>query len=289
MKALSEAYLIIDQKYFKDKLFLIWLICVLTTHNILEPVQIIGFILCFVGLFSAQLISNPRFWYILGTVLVLNQIERYFHAANHYWLSIYITFAIGIYHHTQNRDDISFNVFRYLFIVVFGFATFYKIKSSFFRTGRLLSDYALRDHTLPSTFRFLYGENMDAAVKSYKLNSELLACKFPIDGQSIDLTLPDPSFIILLQTFTIAVIIIELLIFITLIIPKYFYSKHFPIIIIAFVWSTFIMRNEYGFFSLLCVLTYFSRADMIKEYKLTMVVTIALFLSFEISDITIFF
>ena len=289
MKALSEAYLIIDQKYFKEKLFLIWLICVLTTHNILEPVQIIGFILCFGGLFSTRLISNQRFWYLLGIVLALNQIERYFYAANHYWLCIYITFAIGIYHHAQNKDDRSFNVFRYLFIVVFGFATFYKIKSSFFRTGRLLSDYALRDHTLPSTFRFIYGDKMDTAVQNYKLNNELLACKFPVDGQSIELVLPDPSFTILLQVITISVIIIELLIFLSLVLPKYFYSKHFPLIIILFVWSTFIMRNEYGFFSLLCVLTYFSRTDMIKEYKLAMVVTIALFLSFEISDISIFF
>ena len=126
MEILDEAYRIIDKKYFKEKLFLLWLICVLTTHNIIQPVQIIGFIICFAGLFSSRLLREPGYWLFLGGILFLNQFENYFYAANHYWLSIYVTFGISIYHYLSKRKDITFNVFRYLFIVVFGFATFYK-------------------------------------------------------------------------------------------------------------------------------------------------------------------
>jgi hypothetical protein len=174
-----------------------------------------------------------------------------------------------------------------LLIVVFGFATFYKIKSVFFRSGRLLSDYILSGDSLPTVFNFIYGEKFETAISNYKQNSEILACQFPIDGQTIELIIPDPSYIIIVQIITLGIIIIELLIFLSFIIPNYFYSRHLPLIIILFVWSTFLMRNEYAFFSLLCILTYYARPKMIKPYKLAMVLTIAFFLAFEISDIPI--
>ncbi len=289
MSVLQEIYRVLEEKGFKEKLFLVWLICILATHNVIQGVQVPAFLICIVGIFNIKITRYYLYWLILGYVLSLNQIENYFHSANHYWLLIYTTFGIGLFKYLKSIDKYNFNVFRYLLIVVFGFATFYKIKSSFFRSGRLFTDYILDGAVLPYSLSFLFGEEFHTSIDAFATNNAILANQFPVNGQNIDLILPDPSFVLLIQGLTISVIIVELLIFIAFITPKIFYSKHFPFVIVLFVWSTFLMRNEYGFFSLLCLLSLFARPNMFRPYKVAMVATIAIFLAFEISDLGIYF
>lgn len=289
MNKLNDICEIFDQVAFREKMFLLALACLLATHSLEELVQIGGFIMCFIGLFYNKILKGYLFWVVLGLVLLTNQYQNYFHSANHYWVLIYTTFAIGLHNHLKTTNCKNFNVFRYLLIVVFGFATFYKIKSSFFRSGRLLSDYILTEETLPRTFGFIFGDKYYKAVEAYMQNSDLLACKFPVDGQTIELILPDPTFVTIIKGITIAVIFVEVIICFLFLNKKSFYGKHFPLIVILFVWSTCLMRNEYAFFSLLCILTFFARPQMLKLYKLAMVGTIIMFLSFEVSNISILF
>ena len=68
---------------------------------------------------------------------------------------------------------------------------------------------------------------------------------------------------------------------------RVFYHSIMPWLMFAFVWGTFLFRNEYSFFSLLCILFLFARHDMGLVWRRLFLLTIAVFLAYDVSEVNV--
>ena len=116
-------------------LFCVYLVCIIPTHGSIEyEFKFLIAVLGFLGLLFPALRKTASLWFCLTIVLAANLYFSYTHAANHYFLTIYISFMLGTKCLLEKLGKTpSFNSARGLLAVVFCFATFHKIQSPYFR------------------------------------------------------------------------------------------------------------------------------------------------------------
>jgi hypothetical protein len=239
--------------------------------------------LAIAGLLVRELTSGYRFWLLLLVGLSLNVIWNYADAANHYYLTLYAAgfFAIEKYRQRHNTEP-AINLPRGLLLIVFGFATLQKLWTPYFRSGRLLADYFLRGSSLQGALALFFPGHDQAVLAYLDVHAELAGIP-PAHALALPIAAPGESFLLLCQILVITIAVLEGVVFLYLLIDKLFNHFTFPLLMLAFVWGTFIFRDEYTFFALICFLVYVARPALSVAWRLALLASFCALMACEVS------
>lgn len=270
-------------------LFCLYLICIVSTHDYIEiEVKIITALLSFLGLLFPVLRSKASLWFCFTPVLASQLISSYATVANHYFLTIYTALMLGTMCLIESRDEKpSVNMARGLLAVVFGFATFHKIQSSYFRTGRLLGDYFFEGDSLTGTLGFWIPGFKEEFIPAYKGSIHTLLNGNILLNEQVAVPEISGGLILFCQLMAWSVIAVELLLFVGIIWNKSFYSRFMPALFLVFIWGTFCFRNERAFFSLASILFLFSSPHLKPHWIYAVTASILILLSLELGGLWI--
>lgn len=271
-------------------LMVVYVLILCTTHGgVATGVRFWASLFCLGALIMPTLLDRSLFWFVLGFTLSLNLLVNYAFAANHYWLTVYTValFTIVAYRNEQGVP-LSMNLPRALLIIVFGFATLHKILSSYFVSGRLLGDYILGGSSLTSTFSWFF-EGHEEAIQAYWDTTSDVASSTMLEGVSMSLSLPGEQFALVCQVIALTIVVAELAMFGVLVFKKAFDHPVMPVLMLGFVWGTFLFRNEYSFFALLCFLFFLSKPQMKLHWRLLVLLSMATFLAFSVGEVVVVF
>ncbi len=274
----------------KDLLYyvvLFYLISLCATHGgVVTAVRVLVLLTSILALIFPVLIKRSMYWLSIAIIFSTNLIPNYANAANHYYLTLYTLLFISLLaYRNEIGSGLKINISRVLLVITFGFATFHKILSGYFLSGRLLADYALKGSSFFNTFSFIYGDKWEQTVQAYRDSSAELASNTHLGAMNFPIDIPGDSFIQICQILALSVILIELIIFLSLLINKSFNSRFLPYLLLSFLWGTMLIRNEYSFFSLVCILFLFSKPDLKPILKLLFILSIGIFLAFDMSSL----
>ncbi len=266
---------------FKRSLFLIFLLALCATHHqVFTGVRVCVGFMAIAGLTFPKLASREPYWLAISWALFLNLIPNYSTAANHYWLTVYVSFAILI--GITQKNSPKYNLFRCLLIIVFGLATVQKLISPYFFSGRLLGDYFLSDRVLSNTISFIR-DNHAAFISAYQESFLHFNHLTVFDGAASPI-LVDPWFISFCQALAVIIIIFEAVIFISLASNKLFKFSFSQWSILVFIWATFPIREEYSFFALLSLLIFLAKPNSNIVLKALSLLSIFAFLAFSVGN-----
>lgn len=170
----------------------------------------------------------------------------FFMAANHFFIVIYFTAALLA--SSYGGMDVS-RYARFLVVFVMAVASFQKLSSGFFMEGSFISLLFLQGGFDLFTNHFFGG--WTEAVNSFQ--KVYTQAKLDVPGlvRFFDYTLPS-SFPTGIRVITTSIVGVEIILTGSLI---YFNGTVRGWLILLFVWTTFLMRREHAFFSLLCILS----------------------------------
>jgi hypothetical protein len=266
------------------RMYLVYVILLLSTHTQLSSgPRIMGGLIAVVGLLMPGILRFPYYWLLFATALAGDLYTNYSGVANHYWLTVYTTLYFAVDAWRQERGEaLAFNLPRALLIVTFGFATFHKLASSYFMSGRLLGQYFMGGHALYIPLSWIY-PGLESSVQSYH-DAKVQVDAAPIfDGYALPFDLPGEHFALLCATLTVSIAILELVIVAVLVIRPSFQSAVLPAALIAFVWGTFTVRGEYTFFSLVMLLTLLARPSLEPIWRLLLYGSLAIFMALDVA------
>jgi len=267
-------------------LFLSYVLILAATHDgVIEPVRAWVTLIVLAGLLLPALAESWRYWFSLAFTLSLNLVPYYAYAANHYWLTVYVTvcFALQKYRAEQGRAP-SLNVPRGLLAIVFGFATLQKLLSSYFMSGRLLAYYFMSGSSMYDPLRWLFAGHA-RRVEAYLDAQTQISNATPLGGLSVSLPAPPEGFLLLCQSIALSIVVAEFVVFAFLVVDRLFDSAFFPPLMLGFVWGTAAFRPEWAFFALVCILVFLARPQLSPWWKLLIVLSAVTLLAFEVPDL----
>lgn len=286
MRALAQRLRPLDQPSVGRSLFLSFLLVLTATHEgVLDPVRVWAAMIAVAGLVVPGLAERSRYWFALAFTLALNLFFFYEDAANHFWVTFYtaLYFALDSYRREGGREP-SLNIPRGLLAIVFGFATLQKLLSTYFMSGRLLAGYFLRGSSLFSVLVRVFPDHWDL-VDGYVDAHEAVSAAAPLQAASEALPALPEHFQLLCIALAVGIVVAELAIFVFLVVNPLFKSALYPIVMLGFVWGTFVFRPEYAFFSLVCILVLLSRPDLSVVWKALIALSAFVLLAFEVVDL----
>ncbi len=254
--------------------FLLYILVICATHGGIETgVRMWGAALATIAMLVPELTRRYVFWLLLLLGLSLNLVWNYADAANHYYVTLYVTgfFAVEQYRHARGSEP-AINLPRGLLLIVFGFATLQKLWTPYFTSGRLLGDYFLRGSSLQRTLSLCFPGHGQAVFGYLDVHAELAGTP-PVAYHALPIAAPDESFLLLCQVLVITIAVVEGIVFLYVLLDKLFNHATFPLFMLAFVWGTFFFRDEYAFFSLICLLVYLARPTLAAAWKLAILVS----------------
>ena len=247
---------VLDHPELPVRLFLVYLIVLCPTHGRIIPLIKFELVtLCIAGIIVHSLPRRWEFWGVVSTLLVINLRYNFRHSANHYFLTLYPCTILAVVAFRRQHGELpAFNMVRVLLTITFGFAALHKLLSIHFMSGRLLASYFLRGKTFRQPLDWLYPNYQETAA-NYQASLDKLGGDPTLMSVGVPIDIPEPSFIGLCVALTASIGVLELVMFGLMLSRRAFYSSWFPFAMLAFVWGTFLFRNELTFFALLCILT----------------------------------
>jgi hypothetical protein len=272
-------------------MYCIYLVCIVPTHNSIEyEIKFLVAVLGFLGLMFPALRNKASLWFCLTLVLATNLFFSYTSTANHFFLTIYVAFLLAVTCVIEARGGKpSFNMARVLMAVVFSFATFHKIQSAYFRSGRLLGDYIFEGFSLPGILNFWSPGFLEHFVPAYKGSIDTLIEGNILVTQSVVVPEIAGGILLFCQIMAWVIITMELLLCVSLIWNKTFFSNFMPALFLAFICGTFSFRNEYAFFSLASILFLMASPHLKPNWRYVIALSAFILLGLEIGDIWIKF
>ena len=270
----------------KARIFAVFLLVLCATHfGVLLGVRAWVAFFAILGILSPRIMERPLYWVTIAFTLALDLIPNYPSAANHYWLTLYVSiyFLISSLRLEQNQP-VAFNVPRALLVVTFGVAGLQKVISSYFASGRLLEFYFIRGDSFDRVFTKVYPE-FDRVKYAFWEAHAAVAGSHQLGGVTSAFELPGPGFIALCVVLTVTIIVVELAAFAALAWNRVFEHRAMDVLMLMFLWGTFLFRGEYTFFALLSMLYFLAKPQLGLGWKLAFVASMAVFISLDAGGI----
>ena len=276
----------LDDPEMPQRLFLVFLLVLCPTHGrITDLISVEIVVLATFGLLVPRLVRRWEYWVVLAALLTVNLWYSFQHAANHYFLTIYTCLALAAITWLQSRGQAPrINLPRALLIITFGFAGFHKVISEYFMSGRLLASYFLRGKTFRRPLEWIYPD-FSSVVSSYRSQLDTIAEQASTTVTSVPITVPSPNFSNLCVSLALGIGVGELLVFGMLAWNRAFYSKPAPFVLLAFIWGTFLFRNELTFFSILCILSLMSLTQAGRVARLLFAASASTLLALSLNEV----
>ena len=211
----------------------------------------------------------------------MNLFFNYLHTSNHLFIATYFSWIVTLILISKDDFQVALRITsKYLLVVVMGMATIHKITSQEFYSGSFMSYeflLGLRNFfpiiLIWPNFTVYIGENQSIFAEIFTKN---------FDGENIyNVVSPGEEFFIFAKILTLLTIFYEAIVTLFLLIyPRYRRLTH--ILLISFIWFTYIYTNENSFFSMLCILGYVISYDDQKRFRTLYVLTIILMLSMDV-------
>ncbi len=220
-------------------------------------------------------------WLLTSVFLALNLYFNYLHTSNHLFIATYFSWIVTLILISKDNFQDALRVSsKYLLVLVMGMAVIHKITSQEFYSGSFMS------------FEFLFGlrfffpiiliwPNFNNYIEGNRsIFGEIVNKNF--DEENIyNVFSPGEEFFIFAKILSYITIFYEVIVTLFLLIyPRYRRLTH--ILLISFIWFTYIYTNENSFFSMLCILGYVISYNDQKRFRALYVLTIILMLSMDV-------
>ena len=274
-------------KRYKNQDFILLLFFVFLIVSTLNPYRLEHFVKFLIFPVSLAVIIFPFLmrkwaaWLLISVFLTLNLYFNYLHTSNHLFIATYFSWIVTLV--LISKDDFTEALrssSKYLLVLVMGMAVIHKITSPEFYSGSFMSYEFLFGLRYFSPIILLW-PNFDNYISQNQSGlGEIFNTNF--DGEnSVSIVYPDEEFFVftkILSYFTIfyeAVVVLFLVIY-----PRYKRLTH--ILLLSFIWFTYIYTNENSFFSMLCILGYLISYSGQKRFRTAYIITIILMLSMDV-------
>ena len=274
-------------KRYKKQEFILLFFFVFLIVSTLNPYRLEYFVkflilpVSIVAVVFPNLLKEWKIWLLTSIFLVLNLYFNYLHTSNHLFITTYFSWIVTLI--LISKDDLHDSLrisSKYLLVLVMGMGTIHKITSPEFYSGSFMS------------FEFLLGlryffpiillwPNFNSYIEANRsVYTEIFNKNF--DEEIIyNVVSPGAEFFIFLKMLSFFTIFYEaILTFSLLIYPRYRRLTH--ILLISFIWFTYIYTNENSFFSMLCILGYVISYKDQKRFRTLYILTIILMLSMDV-------
>ncbi len=231
----------------------------------------------------------PLYWLGLTALLCVNVAAFYDQAANHHFLTVYVSAFFLVDSVARQRDrSLPINVPRAFLVLTFGFAMFQKFLSEFFMSGRSIATYVLEAKSLYPLLTRLYPSHVQA-VADYKDAFGCVADGALLGTSVAAVDVASPAFVTLCRALALTIVAAEGAVFLAIVVKRLFYSSFSPVILVAFVFGTFIFRQEIFFFILVCIVFMLSRPNLSPAWRNTYIGIILFLFAFGIAGLRTLF
>ena len=274
-------------KRYKKQEFIFLLFFVFLIVSTLNPYRLEYFVKFLILPISIVVVVFPillkewKIWLLTSIFLVLNQYFNYLHTSNHLFIATYFSWIVTLI--LISKDDFHDSLrisSKYLLALVMGMGTIHKITSQEFYSGNFMSFEFLLG--LRSFFPIiLLWPNFNIYIEENRsIFTEIFNKNF--DEEMIhNIVSPGEEFFIFLKMLSFLTIFYEAIVTLFLLIyPRYRRLTH--ILLISFIWFTYIYTNENSFFSMLCILGYVISYKDQKRFRTLYILTIILMLSMDV-------
>jgi len=272
---------------YKKQEFILLLFFVFLIVSTLNPYRLEYFVkflilpISIVVLVFPILLKEWIVWLLTSIFLVFNLYFNYLHTSNHLFIATYFSWIVTLI--LISKDDFHDALrisSKYLLVLVVGMATIHKITSQEFYSGSFMSFELLLGLRSFFPIILLWPNFSNYIVENQLILSEIFNNNF--DAESIYYFIsPGEDFFIFTKRLSYITIFYEAIVAIFLLIyPRYRRLTH--ILLISFIWFTYIYTNENSFFSMLCILGYAISYNDQKRFRTLYVLTILLMLSMDV-------
>lgn len=228
-------------------LFAILILSLAATHTVAIDVTRVwtGF-LAIAGLANHGLLLSRTYWFSMTLALTLNLIYRYETAANHYFLTAYVSALFAVWVAPDGARLVK--VGGMLIALVMVFAVVGKLLSPYFLKGNLVGGHFLAG-SLTGPLSLVWSE-ISLSVHHYVVNFEAAKAIPPGVAVALAAFVPSTAFTSLCQATAISIIVFEGLV------ASAFAArwKHQAALLAIFLWGTYLFRGEHHFLALLALL-----------------------------------
>ena len=274
-------------KKYQDQNFILLLFFVFLIVSTLNPYRLEHFVKFLILPVSIAVVVFPFLikkwaaWLLISVFLTLNLYFNYLHTSNHLFIATYFSWIVTLV--LISKDDFSEALrssSKYLLILVMGMAVIHKITSPEFYSGSFMSYeflFGLR-YFFPIIILWPNFNNYISANQSGL--GEIFNRNF--NGESADnFVYPDEEFFVFTKILSLFTIFYEAVVVLFLVIyPRYKRLAH--ILLLSFIWFTYIYTNENSFFSMHCILGFLISYREQKRFRTAYVITIILMLSMDV-------
>lgn len=223
--------------------------------------------ICLFAIIFTTYLKNWKLWLFISLSLTSNLFLNYLLTANHLFLATYLSWTITLI--LLTGDDFYGNLrvcSRWLLIIVTGMASLHKITSPVFIDGSFISFQLLIGARKISALN-LYWPELGSLIQSNKAILFGIFDNASLISSSQKIVYPDNFFFMFAKIFSWIILGYEVLLFLLLLLyPRLKKTTH--ILIIIFVFFTYLYTNENIFFSLLCILGFLLTEKSDKKFRL---------------------
>ncbi len=274
-------------KRYKNQEFIFFLFFVFLIVSTLNPYRLEYFVKLIILPVSIAVVIFPfllkewKIWLIISISLVLNLYFNYLHTSNHLFVATYFSWIVTLILISKDNLHDSLRISsKYLLALVLGMATIHKFTSQDFYSGSFMSYEFLLGLRRFFPIVFLWPNFNSYIEENRSIVTEILNKYFDEDI-SQNIVSPGEEFFVFTKIFSFLTIFYEAIITLFLIIyPRYKRLTH--ILLISFVWFTYIYTNENSFFSMLCILGYSISYEDQRKFRIIYILTIILMLSMDV-------
>lgn len=274
---------------YKNQEFILFLFFVFLIVSVLNPYRLEPFVKFLILPLSIAVLAFPYLlrkwavWLLTSVFLSLNLYFNYLHTSNHLFIATYFSWIVTLV--LVSKDDLSEALrssSKYLLILVMGMAVIHKITSPEFYSGSFMS------------YEFLFGlryffpiiviwPNFNSYILQNQSNLvEIFSNNFAGETAN-NFVYPGEDFFIFTKILSLFTIFYEVVVVLFLVIyPRYKKISH--LLLISFIWFTYLYTNENSFFSMLCILGYLLSYNDQKRFRAGYIITILLMLSMDVLD-----
>ena len=274
-------------KRYKKQEFIFLLFFVFLIVSVLNPYRLEYFVkflilpISIVILVFPNLLKEWIIWLLTSIFLALNLYFNYLHTSNHLFIATYFSWIVTLILISKDDFEEALRISsKYLLVLVMGMALIHKITSPEFYSGNFISyEYLLG---LRSFFPImLLWPNFNIYIEENRsIFAEIVSKNFD-DENVYTVVYPGEEFFIFTKILSYLTIFYEAIVTIFLLIyPRYRRLTH--ILLISFIWFTYIYTNENSFFSMLCILGYVISYEDQKKFRALYILTIILMLSMDV-------
>ncbi|MGH7794634.1 MAG: hypothetical protein ACREQ2_07025 [Candidatus Binatia bacterium] len=240
-------------------LFAIFILSLTATYTLATDFTRVwtGF-LAVAGLANHALFFRRAYWFSMTLALALNLFYRYEIAANHYFLSVYVSALFAVWVAPDGTRFVK--VGGTLLALVMVFAVVGKLLSPYYLKGNLVGEVFLTG-SLSGPLRLVWPE-IRLSVNHYVVNFEAAKAIPPGVAVGLAASVPSTAFASFCQATAISIIVIEGLV------AAAFAArwKHQAALLAIFLWGTYIFRAEHHFLALLAFLGLTSLESPMSRY-----------------------